>query len=261
MFRESLEIALLVGIMLAYLHRTKNKEGERHIWLGAVSGIVASVVLAYLFNFVKGGFNATEPLFEGVFMVVTAGLVTWLILWMLNQKKIVENLQNQVKIKLQKRETIGLFLLAFTSVFREGVEAVLFMFGIYINTGGLSFAGAILGIVIAVILGILMFEYAVKFKVGSFLKITTILLILLAAGLFSRGLMELQEAKVLPVIFAEKVYTLPFADGNILSETGIVGGSLKGLIGYSTSPSDLQILGYITYLAGVYFIYQNGQKN
>ena len=98
----------------------------------------------------------------------------------------------------------GLFVLAFISVLREGIEAVLFMSGIYVSTGGLSLFGGFLGIVAAVVLGILIFEYAVKVDINKFFKVTTVILILLAAGLFSQGLHELQEAKILPIIFAEK---------------------------------------------------------
>ena len=156
----------------------------------------------------------------------------------------------------------GLFVLAFISVLREGIEAVLFMSGIYVSTGGLSLFGGFLGIVAAVVLGILIFEYAVKVDINKFFKVTTVILILLAAGLFSQGLHELQEAKILPIIFAEKVYTLPFAKTDILGEKGVIGGVLKELFGYDTGPSDLQVIGYMSYLAGVYMLYRksNNQK-
>ncbi|MDO8554851.1 MAG: FTR1 family protein [Candidatus Micrarchaeota archaeon] len=255
MFRESLEIAFVVGIMLAYLHKTKNQELEKHIHLGVASGVVASLILAYLFQFIKGGFEANEPLFEGLFMVFTTVLVTWMILWMLQQKKFVEKIQGAMKVKLEKKETFGLFMIAFIATLREGVEAVLFMFGIYLNSGVISLGAGLLGVAFAVVIGILMFEYAVKFNIGTFFKVTTIILILLAAGLFSQGLHELQEAEVLP-IWNEHVYDLNIPKTDIFGEKGLIGSVLKGLIGYDTAPSDLQVLGYLGYLGVVYALYK-----
>lgn len=256
MFRESLEVAFVIGIILAYLHKTKNQEFEKHVWLGVATGLVAGIFLAYGFQFIKGGFEANEELFEGIFMISTTVLVTWLILWMAKQKKVVENLQKEVKVRLEKKETLGLFLLALTATLREGIEAVLFMAGIYINTGGLSLVGGFIGIIAAIVVGILVFEYAMKFNIRLFFKATTLILVLLAAGLFSQGLHELQEASVLPVIWAEHVYELPFEETSLLGEKGAIGGTLKGLLGYDTNPSDLQVLGYAAYLITVYAIYK-----
>ncbi len=256
MFRESLEIAFVVGIMLAYLHKTKNQDLEKHIHLGVASGIVASILLAYGFQFIQGGFAANEELYEGIFMVVTAAMVSWLILWMAQQKKFVEKLQQDMKVNIDKNQTFGLFILAFVATLREGVEAVLFMAGISINTGALSLGAGFLGVVFAIIIGILVFEYAVKFNINMFFKVTTVILVLLAAGLFSQGVHELQEAKILPT-WNEHIYDLQIPKTDLLGEKGIVGSVLKGLVGYDTAPSDLQVLGYLGYLGVVYVLYKN----
>jgi high-affinity iron transporter len=260
MFRESLEVAFVIGIMIAYLHKTKNEELEKHVHIGVAAGIVASLILAYAFQFIHGGFEANEELFEGTFMVITAALVSWFLLWIIKQKKVVERLEHDVKVKIEKNETFGLFMLAFISTLREGVEAVLFMAGIYISTGALSLTAALLGIVAAVIVGMLVFEYAIKFNINLFFKATTVVLVLLAAGLFSQGLHELQEAKVLPT-FVEHVYDInppknPDGTYPLLHEKGAVGSIFKGLIGYDGNPSDLQFLGYIAYLVAIYYIYK-----
>ena len=253
MFRESLEVAFVIGIMIAYLHKTKNEEHEKHVYLGVAAALVASVTLAYGFQFIQGGFEANEELFEGIFMIVAAVLVTWLLLWMAKQKKFVENLKNEIKIKLEKKEMFGLFLLAFASTLREGVEIVLFMAGIYLSTGTLSVLGGIFGSVIAIVIGILVFEYAMKFNTRLFFQITTALLMLLAAGLISHGVHELQEAKILPT-YIEHVYDVnpPVnADGTYppLHEKGIVGVILRGLFGYDGNPSLLTLLSWIAYMA------------
>lgn len=252
MFRETLEAAFVVGIILAYLHKTNNSDSEKHVWLGVGAGVVISLVLAYLFQFVQGGFDVHEELFEGVFMVITSLLVTWFLVWMVNQKHIIKSLQNEVKVALEKSTPLALFSVAFTSIAREGVESVLFMAGIYSTTGVVSLFGGLLGLVAAVVLGILVFEYAVKFNISLFFSVTTVLLVLLAAGLFSQGIHELQEAHILPT-FIEHVYDInpqSNLDGSysIFHEKGAVGSIFKGLVGYDGDPSDLQFIGYFIYL-------------
>ena len=252
MFRESLEVAFVVGIMLAYLQKTKNIEHEKHVYLGVAAAVVTSIILAYLFQFVQGGFEANEALFEGTFMLIAAVLVTWLVLWMAQQKKFVDNLKDQIKVALDNKQTTAIFMIAFASTLREGVEVVLFMTGIYLSTGTLSVIGGIVGMVAAVVLGILVFEYAMKFDTKLFFQVTTILLILLAAGLVSHGVHELEEAKILPSII-EHVYDInpPVnIDGTypLLHEKGVIGSILRGLFGYDGNPSLLTLLSWSLYL-------------
>lgn len=259
MFRESLEVSFVVGIVLAYLHQTKKQDYEKHVYLGLGAGVVASLLIAYGFQFLKGGFEAHEELFEGTFMVITTILVTWLVLWIMAQQEVSKKLKQDVQNKIDKKESIGLFLLVFFGVLREGVESILFMMGIDLNIGTISILGALLGLVAAVVLGFLIFEYSMKFNIGLFFKVTTIMLILLAAGLFSQGLHELQEAGILPT-YIEKIYDINpqlNQDGSypLIHEKGAIGSVAKGLVGYDGNPSDLQVIGYLGYLISVYGIY------
>lgn len=255
MFRESLEVAFVIGIILAYLHKTKNLEYEKHVWLGLAVGVFLTILLAMSFGFSEELFAQSEELFEGVFMIVTALLVTWLVMWIAKQKKVVEALQRDVKTRIAQGSAFGLFMLTTVSVLREGVEAVLFLTGIFLTTETLSLAGALMGMATAIVVGILVFEYAMRFNIGLFFKVTTAVLVLLAAGLFSQGLHKLQEAGVLPV-WMEHVYDLGWERTSLLGEKGAAGGILKGLIGYDTNPSDLQVLGYLLYVGAVYAYYK-----
>lgn len=260
MFREGLEVAFVLGIILAYLHKTRNHGLEKHVWLGASAGLLLSIALALVFQSVHGGFEANEELFEGFFMVLTAALVSWLILWVVRQKHVVDSLRDDVRLSLRKNSGISLFLLAMSAIVREGVEAVLFMAGILLSTGGFSLLGAFLGLAAAVFLGVLVFEYSLKFDIGTFFRISTIILVLLAAGLFSQGVHELQEAGALPV-FAEHIYDLnppqnPDGSYPALHENGPVGSILKGLVGYDGAPSALQAASYLFYLASIYAFYK-----
>ncbi len=259
-FRESLEVAFVIGVILAYLHRTGNESQEKQVWLGVGCGIVLSITLAGILLALKVNFESNEPLFEGVFMVITAGLVTWLILWMAKQKKMVEGIRENVRVSLERKETLGIFLLALTATLREGTEAVLFIEGIYTSTGALSLPGLFIGMALAILVGMLVFKYAMKFNIELFFTVSTFVLVLLAAGLFSQGVHELQEAKVLPA-WIEHVYDInpPLnPDGTYppLHDHGAIGSILRGLIGYDGAPSDLQVLSYVGYLGVVYLLYR-----
>lgn len=259
LFREAFEAILIVGIMLTYLAKTKNTSYNKYVWGGVLAGLFLSVVLAFVFQFSEEAFAKNEELFEGMFMVGTALLVTSLIMWVLKQKNISEEIKSGVRITLEKGESFGLFLLSTMAILREGVEVVLFLAGIYITTGGLSLIGASLGVFAAIGLGVLIFRQAAKFDMGLFFKATALVLIIMAAGLFSQGLHELQEAKVLPV-WVEHVYDLQIPKTETMGEKGVVGGILKGLTGYDTAPSDLQVVGYLAYLGCAYLYYTKKAK-
>src|SRR3989344_1387642 len=137
-FREFFEIALLVGIMLAYLHKTGNQKFAGKVWIGAAFAGIASVLAAALFGFAEEAFEPVEALFEGVTLIIAAALVTWLILWMLKHRKIAQEVERGVGRQAMLGSGIGIALLSFVNIFREGIEIVLFLNGIRISSGAVS---------------------------------------------------------------------------------------------------------------------------
>ncbi|MBI4052877.1 MAG: FTR1 family protein [Candidatus Diapherotrites archaeon] len=264
-FREFFEISLLVGIMLAYLYKTGNGRFAGNVWIGAAFAGIASVLAAALFGFAEEAFEPVEALFEGVTLIVAAALVTWLILWMLKHRKIAQEVERGVGRQAMLGSGIGIAMLSFVNIFREGIEIVLFLNGIRISSGAVSIAAVAIGFALAVVAAYLIFRHIVHVRLSRFFKFTSIILVLLAAGLFSQGIHELEEAGALPVI-VEHVYdiTPPMnADGSyaLMHEKGAVGGILKGIVGYDTAPSLSQVLGYFAYLGIVYAAYLRLRKN
>ena len=83
-FRETLEAALIVGIILGYLVRTKQTKYNKTVYMGVVTGIIASIIGAFLFVRLAGGFEGkAEQIFEGITMLFGAFLLTTMILWMM----------------------------------------------------------------------------------------------------------------------------------------------------------------------------------
>lgn len=246
--RETLEAALIVGILLAYLNKTLNQKHKKFVWYGVLGGIFISLVLAFIFNNYLGGFEGrSEQIYEGVTMFIAAGLLTWMILWMLKQRhSIKRDLENKAESHIKKDHYWGLFFLSFVGVAREGIETVIFLQAAALQSGGNVMWGALLGIVIAVIVSYLLFKGLAKVPLKKFFTVTSILLILFAAGLVAHGLHEFEEAGIIP-IYIEHLFDV----NGVIDENGNFGSILKGLFGYNGNPSLLEVLSYWVYIVAI----------
>jgi high-affinity iron transporter len=260
MFRETLEAALIVGIILSFLVKTDQREYFRTVLFGSVAGIALSIVVAYLFKMFAGGFSGrNEELFEGITMLFGAFLLTTMILWMMKQRNIARDIEKRVSTSISKTRTIGLFFLVFIAIIREGVESVIFLAAARFATAENNLIGAMLGVAAALVLGYIIFLSSLNFNVKSFFAITGILLILFAAGLVAHGIHELQEARVIPQLVEHLWDINPAArpDGSypLLHENGYIGSIFKGLFGYNGNPSLLEVIGYLVYIGCIFSVY------
>ena len=264
--RETLEAALVVGIVLAYLNRTNNEQYRKTVYYGIFFGVILSVLSAFLFNIFAGGFEGrAEELFEGFTMLFAAALLTTMILWMMKQRKIAQEIQDKVarhiaKAQFNQTYSYGIFALIVVAVLREGVETVIF-FSALNYASGVSFIGATLGIIAAIAIGYLFFASTRKINLKKFFSISSIFLILIAAGLVAHGIHELEEAKLLnPII--EHVWDInpaaPLAAQGIyplMHEKGAIGSFFVGLFGYNGNPSLIEVVLYAAYLIGIFYLY------
>ena len=264
-FRETLEVALIVGIILGYLIKTKQTKYNNIVYMGIVFGIVASIIGALLFNYLAGGFaGRAEEIFEGITMLVGALLLTTMILWMMKQKHIARELEQKVAAKIAETYKLGLFLLVFVAVLREGIETVIFLGAASFVSTNNTLIGALIGVIAAVFLGYLIFVGSMKINIKKFFNITSILLILFAAGLVAHGVHELQEANIIPMGI-EHVWDInpPINyDGSypLMHEKGYIGSIFVGLFGYNGNPSLIEVLSYLFYLVIVFVLWKNIEK-
>lgn len=255
-FRETLEVALIIGIILSYLTRIKQTKYNNVVYMGIISGIVASIIGALLFTKIAGGFTGrAEEIFEGITMLVGALLLTTMILWMMKQKHIASELEHRVGEELAEVHKFGLFLLVFIAVLREGIETVIFLGAMSFVSTNNNIIGALAGIAVAIFLGYLIFVGSTKINIKMFFNITSILLILFAAGLVAHGIHEFQEAKIIPTVI-EHIWNI----NPILDENGYTGSILKGLLGYNGNPSLIEMLSYFIYLILVLILWRNIEK-
>lgn len=264
-FREMFEVALVVGIILGYLSRTKQTKYNNIVYLGVVAGIVASIVGALLFNTLAGGFEGrAEQIFEGTTMLFGALLLTTMIFWMMKQKHVALHLEKKVEEHISNFRKYGLFLLAFVAVLREGIETVIFLEAASFVSEQNNLFWALGGIIAAIFLGYLLFVSSRKINIKRFFNMTSILLILFAAGLVSHGIHEFEEANLVPSI-KKNVWDINPAlnqDGSYpaLHEKGVIGSMLKGLLGYNGNPSLTEVLSYVAYLAIIVLLWRKVEK-
>lgn len=256
-FRESLEASLIIGIILGYLLRTKQEKYNNLVYMSIAAGITASVMFAYAFNYVAGGFQGTlEQVFEGATMIIAALLLTFMILWMIKQRHIALHFHRRMQEKIDSGKMLGLFMIGCVAVLREGVETVIFLDAASFAEGPTSLVGAFAGVFSAIVLGYLVFIGATKVGIRKFFNATSILLIFFAAGLTARGVHELQEAGFLPFL-ENQAYNI----SGIISADGYAGRLLTGLFGYNAAPSILEVCIYASYFFLIYIFYRNIEKS
>ncbi len=265
-FREALEAALIIGIIAAYVAKIGRKDLNRYIYAGIIGAIVASMAVALVFKLVYGELEGTaEQLFEGAAALTAAVVLTYMIFWMAaNSKKIKGEVQEKIDISISKGEMLGVAALSFIAVFREGVETVLFLGTLAINAPFDTIFGFAAGVLAVVLLSFVMFKGIYSLDLSRFFKYTSILLILFSAGLTALGVHELNEAGIIPPV-VEHVWDInppvnPDGSYPFLHENGLIGSSLKSLIGYNGNPSLTEVLAYIGYwiIIGI-FVYRTYQ--
>jgi len=268
LFREALEAALVVGIVLGYLVRTGQNEYRKSVYLGLAAGVGASILGAIGFQLLAGGFSGrAEEIFEGITMLAGAILLTTLIVWVIRKSGQTAELERKVASRIGGTRRAGLFLLIFFSVLREGIESVIFLGAARFASGENNLIGAGLGLIAAIILGLLLFRGALRINLRSFFTATNVLLILFAAGLVAGGVHELQEAGVIPIVI-EHVWDInPRVVGEaypLLHENGLIGSIAKGLFGYNGNPSMIEVVAYLVYLiavSGIWLLSRSSKTN
>jgi high-affinity iron transporter len=246
-FREGLEAALILGLVLSVLRRAGRIDRAPMVWLGAGLATLASLVVGAAFHSLGIAFEGqAEEVFEGVAMLLAVGVLTWMIFWMRRQGRAIQTeLEGSVRHAALDGGRWALFSLAFVAVLREGVELALFLTAAALTaTTRASLIGGLFGLAAAALVGWLLFATTTRLDVRAFFRVSSILLILFAAGLVAHGIHEFNEAGWIPVI-VEHVWDL----NPVLDETSGPGQILKALFGYNGNPSLTEVVAYLGYWA------------
>jgi len=244
-FREGLEAALIVGIVLGYLKKIGRLDRQGYLWGGVIAAAIASLGVALGLQAIGAQLTGrAEEIFEGAMIFLAVGVLTWMIFWMRYQGRYIKvALERDLQVAVTAGENWALFSLAFLAVFREGVETALFLSAAtFASAATNTLWGGLLGLGIAILVGYLIFATTVRLDVKRFFDVTSVLLLLFAAGLLAQGVHEFQEAGLIPAI-VEQVWDI----NHILDEKSTLGSILKALFGYNGNPSLLEVSSYLGY--------------
>jgi FTR1 family protein len=194
--REGVEAALIVGITLAYLTKIGRPELKKSVYLALSTAFAGSIVVAVLL----ARANWNQDIFEGWIMLAAAFFVVTMIIFMMKTgRKLKGEIEGKVGALAGKNAALGLFFFIFLMVLREGVETVLILSAVEMNsTQLLSFLGTLLGVGTAILFGVMFVKGSVRINLQKFFRVTTVILIFVAVQLVVSGLHELSENGVLP---------------------------------------------------------------
>lgn len=245
--REGLEAALVVGILVAYLVRSGRRDLLRPLWTGVGLAVAISLGVGALLTYGPRGLSfETQEAIGGILSLVAVALITWMIFWM---AKVARHLKGDLEGRLDHAIAagggFGIALVALLAVGREGLETALFLWAGIQASGStvVPVLGATLGLGTALVLGWLFHRGALRLDLRRFFTWTGGLLIVVAAGVLSYGIHDLQEAGILPGL-----HSLAFDVSAVVPPASWYGTLLKGLFNFSPATTWVEAAGWLLYL-------------
>jgi high-affinity iron transporter len=252
--REGFEAALVVAIVLAFVRR-QAPEQAKAVWYGTAAALALATIVGVVLHLTLDGLEgrARQRTFA-VICIAAAGLLTWMIFWMRAHARALKGeLEGKAGSAIAAGSSFGLALVAFAAVAREGLETSLFL----LSTGTASdgrdiILGTLLGLVVAAVLGALVYQGSHLFDMRKFFLITGALIILFAAGLLDRAVLFLQASNDIGS-WNDAVYNLTRYEW--LTQQTQVGRFLAGIFGWDPRPSIEQVVVYLAFLIPIGYLY------
>jgi len=257
--REGLEAALVVVILVAFLVKTQRRWALRYVWSGVAIAVLLSVGIGAVLTFGTRQLSFEQhELIGGSASILAVAFVTGMVFWM---RTAARTISGQLKGKLDRALDIGplaVALVGFLGVGREGLETAIFFYATTQAAGqGTSqpLVGFVVGLLAAVVLGVLIYKGAVRIDLGAFFRWTGILLVIVAAGILGYGLHDLQEGAFLP-----DLNTLAFDVSQVIDPGSWYAALLKGIFNFTPSTTVLQAVAWVLYVGVVLTLFLRPQR-
>ena len=251
--REGLEAALVVGILVAYLVRSGRRDLVHQIWLGVAIAVAVSLGFGAVLTYGPSRltFEAQEAIGGGL-SLLAVGLLTWMIFWM---ARTARHLKADLHGRLDDALVAGRWAVLVTTLLavgREGLETALFLWAGIEATGSTTqpLLGAVLGLGTATGLGWAVYRGAIRLDLRQFFAWTGLFLVVVAAGVLSYGVHDLQEAGFLPGLNA-----LAFDVSAIVPPQSWYGTVLKGVLNFSPATTWLEAIAWVAYAVPTITVY------
>ncbi|MDD9335748.1 MAG: FTR1 family protein [Rickettsiaceae bacterium] len=255
-FRECLEIALLLGVILAV---TKQLEKSRiYIIAGVMLGIVSAALFAFFTRSITVAFSGLgDEIFNSGVILLTVALIGWTIVWMQGYGiKIKQNLNDlSVKISSGDSSYIMLVLIVAATILREGMEIIILVYSISsveIIDSNSYLLGLIIGIVSGLTLGVIIYLGLIKIVNQQYIfRISSILLMLVASGFAAEAAGILSSSGIITIL-SDQLWDSSW----LISDRSIYGKFLKMITGYIARPNGLQVVFYVCTLGLINILIQ-----
>lgn len=245
--REGMEAALIVGIVAGFLARQGRRDALRQVWVGVAAAVAICVAVGVTLEIISADLpQAQQEGLETVIGVFAVAMVTYMVVWMRRHARDLRGeLEGAAGAALALGSARALVVMAFLAVLREGVETVVFLLAAFQTSGNavLAGAGALAGVLLAVILGYGIYRGGVRLNLGRFFVVTGVVLLLVAAGLLMTAAHTAHEAGWIE--FGQR----QVADLSWLVLPGTPVSSLvTGVLGIQPYPVQVEALVWICYL-------------
>lgn len=267
--REGFEAALVVGIVVACLQKAQQTQLYRWVYFGVIGGILASIAVGIILSFTVQSLAAAGGIYAPVikqilaasFGLIAIAMLSWMLLWMSRQARSLKGeMEYAIDNALNNNNAgVGIFLLIFIAVLREGFETVLFILAKFQESWFFPITGAIAGLIVAGILAWLLFAIGIKINIRLFFQIMGVFLLLIVGGLvlsasyhFDQFALLLSELSTNNWCFGDSsscLLGIQVWDGSILlPDQTFPGIILKALFGYRQTLYLTQIIVYFSFL-------------
>ncbi|WP_110649567.1 iron uptake transporter permease EfeU [Salinicola peritrichatus] len=251
MLREGLEAALMIGIIASYLHQTGRQAWMPAVWIGIFLAAALALFVGAGLQFASAEFpQRQQELFEAIVGFLAVGMLTWMVLWM---RRAAGSMKRELTAALDRtfgsdrRHTWALIGMVFLAVAREGLESIFFLLAIFQQSvNAQAPLGALLGLGVAVGAGLALYRSSLRLPLGHFFRVTGLLVLLVAAGLFAGSVRALHEAGLWN--HAQQVV---FDLNDVLPLDTVLGSLFAGIFGYQPAPTLSEVAAYAGYLAVV----------
>ena len=260
-FREGLEAFLVIALILRYLTTIGKTQLKGKVYQGGIAGIICSGLLGlglFLTANTLGGVNALSKAWESGASFIALILVTTFILWMIRHgSQMTTNVREQIS---QNLSTLGVFLIAFAMVMREGTEIAVFSFA-----GKYSPSTVFIGIGVSLVLAFLIYHSLIRVRIDLIFRITLVYLILQAGFLLGYSVHEgLSAMKGYAILSKDSlIFNKAFNLSNTIfnHKDGIIGLPLNVLLGWYSKPESIQFIVQYAYTFGIFtFWFFNNKK-
>ncbi len=250
--REGVEAALIIGILLGALRKLNQPQLSRMVWYGVTSAGAVALLAAVMLNLAEAEFEGPgEAIFEGITMLLAAIILTGMIFWMNRQAGEMKHaLESKIRQAANSQNRMAVFLLAFLSVVREGIELALYLLAARLASNATeTLIGALAGLVAVFVLGWFLIASSQRLSLKRLFQVTSVVLLLFSAGLVGLGIHAFNEAGWIPPVI-DHVWNL----NSILPASSFIGQVLTSLFGYQATPSFTAVISYLVYLVTLGFI-------